>query len=384
MIKKYFQSALLMASIAVFFAACKKDFNPGLKNIATNYLVVDGYIDGGAPTIITLSRTRPVTKGDTSVRVFEEKASVWVEDNQKNKFSLAEQANGRYSSITKLALNPSYQYRIVIKTEDNKEYVSKYESIQTAPGIDKVYWDFFENGVQIKVDTHDDINSLNYYRWEYDETWQFKVPYKSVLKYDSVTRKIIDRVEDVQTCWKNDNAGTKVIIANTDKLTAGIISQQPIIYIPEHDDRLSILYSINVKQFTMSPEEYQFWEVMKQNTDQLGGLFDRQPNQTRGNIECTTNPSEYVIGYIGVGFSTEKRIFISNSTMPGNWNLPTKCELVTVPSSESSIRSNFAFYYYIPVSSVTAGGLPAAYTATTPRCADCTFSGNSQKPSFWP
>ncbi|HEX8377054.1 MAG TPA: DUF4249 family protein [Pedobacter sp.] len=67
---------------------------------------------------------------------------------------------------------------------------------------------------------------------------------------------------------------------------------------------------MKVKQYGITKEGFNFLAKMKENTEQVGGIFDPQPTELKGNIFCMTNPCEKVIGFMHAGRISEKRIFI--------------------------------------------------------------------------
>src|SRR6185312_5801643 len=384
MVQKYFSMKMLLyCLLALALSNCKVPYEPTLKTSDTNSLVVEGNIDGASPFIIKLSRSRMLTNGDTAARKPESGAKVIVEDDHQNSYPLYETGMGNYSSLSTLSLNAAYQYRLHIFTSGNEEYLSDLVPFKSSPAIDSIGWNIKDGGVQGYVNTHDPNNSTRYYRWEYSETWEFHTEYYSNYKYISSDSTIIPRTEQVNVCWRSDNS-TNIFLGSSAKLSNDVIYQMPLPYIPPHDQKLSVLYSIWVKQFVLDLNGYNYWLAMKNNTENVGSIFDPQPNETVGNIHCVTNPAENVVGYISAGNSYEKRAFISNSSLPSGWNLYDACLLITVPNDKDSLAHYFGGGYTpIDVSGPPAFP-PAAYTGSNASCVDCTLQGTNIKPSFWP
>jgi hypothetical protein len=119
---------------------------------------------------------------------------------------------------------------------------------------------------------------------------------------------------------------------------------------------------------------------VKQSSQQTGDIFDPQPSQVKGNIHCTNNPEEPVIGFITASSVTEKRIFINNGEIKEREgpNGELLCE-------EFFVNRDSALYYlrggdYLPAYYVTNGPLALA----KPACVDCRVRGGViAKPSFW-
>jgi len=380
MIKKSFLPKMLLYCPCIFLLAnCKVPFDPTLKSSDTNALVVEGYIDGTLPTIIKLSRSRMLTIGDTAARKYEQGAKVLVEDDHQDAYPFTQTGNGIYSSINTLSLNPGYQYRLHIYTSNSEEYVSDLVPFKPSPPIDTIGWDLKDNGVQVFVNTHDPNDSTKYYRWEYNETWEFHSWYYSNFIYNEDSNKVYPRTDQVYTCWQSDSS-TSILLASSAKLTNDVIYEMPLVYITQHDKRLSVLYSILVKQYTLDQNGYNYWLAMQSNNEDIGSIFDPQPNESVGNIHCVTNPSELVVGYINAGKTVEKRVFINNSSMPSDWNQFPYCPLKNVVDNPDTLKKYFADGGLDPIDLVE----PTTYSASGVDCVDCTLFGTNIKPSFWP
>ena len=153
-------------------------------------------------------------------------------------------------------------------------------------------------------------------------------------------------------------------------------------FIEPASEKLSVLYSINLKQYALSHEDYLFLSKIKKNTEQLGTIFDPQPSELEGNIHCVTNPNELVVGYVDVSEEMVKRVFISNAELPG-WNYQSDCQLQTIDNDPGSI-AEFGLSQ-IPVIPVLVVNLQIKkFSASAETCVDCTLSGTNIRPPFWP
>jgi hypothetical protein len=375
--KIFFLSKIIACGILLlFFSRCKDPYNPSILSSNTSYLVVEGFINGNGITSIKLSRTRNITSGDTANRVNELNANVIIEDQANAAYPLIEEGNGIYTTNT--FLNPANKYRLHIHTSGNKEYVSDYVPYKQSPAIDSMGWSFKNNDVQVYVDTHDPQNATRYYRWSYIETWQVQSYFYSVLDYDVSSGQIINRTDQIYNCWPSQ-ISTNILLGSSAKLNLDVIHQAPLVFIPFHNSRLSVLYSIFVTQYALDSMAYNYWQAIKSNTENVGSIFDPQPNQTKGNIHCVTDTSETVIGYIGAGSTDTTRFFIPNSAMPPTWNLTPDCKTIVVTSD--SLEYYFHQQGYVPIDIA----LPGTYFGSTKACVDCRNSGGPNvKPVFWP
>jgi len=381
---------LLIGFIALMFS-CKEAYNPPLNSPATGYLVVDGFINsnGGASTI-TLTRT---TKLQDSVYVlYEHNAHVQIESDNNEIYPMFEGVNGNYTSVP-LTLNAAAKYRVRINTTDGKEYLSEYAAVKHTPVIDSVSWLQDNEGVTTYINTHDANNSTKYYRWTYSETWQIRSRYYSTLKfiYDASTVLPIEagyRYESHQVdttilnCWQSYTA-RNIILGTTEKLSTDRI-YLALTHIEPSSIKLSVLYSVELKQYALSQNAYNFYQQLKKNTEQLGSIFDAQPSELIGNIQCTTNPTEIVIGYIDVTEEQTKRIFINNDQLD-DWGYMQGCNAQVLITNNPDTLKKYASGF-IPTYPNTLGpnNTIVDFYMAQPECVDCTLRGTNVRPSFWP
>jgi len=379
--KNHFSINLLLYCILILeLVNCKVPYDPPVKSANAHYLVVEGYLNGNGQTTIKMSRTRNITSGDTAKNIYETGAHLQIEDDNNGHFPLNESANGVYSG--NYLLNPGNKYRLHIITTDGKEYISDFVPFKQSPPIDTINWNFKNGGVQIYANAHDPQDKTRFYRWDFQETWEFHSAFYSYLKWDSSLLKVVPRTNQIYICWRTENSTTTYLGSST-KLQQDIISGAPLNLIAFGDKRISVLYSTLVTQYALDSAAYNYWNAMKSNTENVGSIFDPQPNQTRGNIHCTKDSSEVVVGYIGAGITQQKRIFISNNQMPANWNSPPDCVIDSVP------KDSIAYYLggtlgFVPIDTILDPMTRFGYTSSFLNCVDCTYYGTNVKPPFWP
>src|ERR1700744_1191318 len=116
--------------IAVLSIACKKPYNPGVINAPNTYLIVEGVININGTTTMRLSHTVNLSSKITNNPVTD--AQVSVESNANDSFALTSNDSGYYYLRGK-TLDVTRQYRIRIKTSDNKQYLSDFEQAKVTP-----------------------------------------------------------------------------------------------------------------------------------------------------------------------------------------------------------------------------------------------------------
>ena len=377
--------------IAMWALGCKKPYTPNIISSNNNYLVVEGNINTGTDsTTIRLSRTVNLSSG---VNINPElNATVAIQDNQNQTYNLHSIGGGIYTSAI-LTLDNTRTYRLNITTSDGKTYQSDYVPPMVSPPIDSIGFTIQNNGIQIYVNTHDPNNKTHYYRWDYNETWIFHAKYDSeYISNDSTDVVARPLSKQIYQCW-DSSISTVITLGSSAKLSQDVIYQNPIIFIPSTSEKIESRYSILLKQYAMTSDGYNYYSLLKKNTEELGSIFDAQPSQLTGNIHCTTNATIPVIGYITAGAIQQKRVYINNSQLP-TWQptYPYDCGLDTAlymskpPQSENQVlqilvpqpSSNIAVY---PI--FGSRSKPIGYLYSDPECADCSIRGSLIKPSFW-
>lgn len=371
----------LLIFLLIVVAGCKEKYIPKVKNTTTNYLVVDGTINSGSgPTVIRISRT---TKMVDSVRFNPENgATVSVQSNDNTNIPLIARGNGIYSA-DQLSINNSKQYRVHIKTRDGKEYASEYVEVKTTPAVDSISWLRQSDGVQLYANTHDAQSKTKYYRWDYEETWEQRS--KFVANFDYVNGRVVPFdpfLLNIFYCWKSQSS-TTILTGTSVALANDIIHLAPLTKIPNADERLAVRYSILVRQYALTKAGYDFYTLMKKNTEQLGDIFGPLPTEVTGNVRSLSDADEPVIGFISASTIVEKRIFIDESQVP-NWNYDPNCQEKRVPNDPDSIAFYFEYLYKPYNAEYRQNGSIIAYLGTRPWCRDCRLRGGTNvKPSFW-
>lgn len=244
--------------------------------------------------------------------------------------------------------------------------------------------------MHIYVNSHDAQNNTLYYKWDYAETWEIVSHYDAALKYfpgeapdgsqGYVTARDEDEMKKMKYCWQNITS-TNIHLGSSVSLASDIISSEPLVFIPRGSEKLSVRYSILVKQYALDKQAYEFYQLMKKNTESIGSIFDAQPSDITRNIHCTSNPNEKVIGYIDVSTEQRKRIFITyEQVMGAQWRYDPKCEERYVENKKINLVTYFRGNSYIPCS---VKGLAEGYYSVNENCADCRTRGTNDKPDFW-
>lgn len=358
--------------------ACRKPFEAPVNSEVGTVLVVEGGLAVGdsADNKILLSRLQPLQ--DTVLSRPEQGAVVSVVSSNGRSWSVPEVLPGEYRSLNSIPISNDHKLRIV--TRSGKRYETPFLKTVRTPKIDSITYREGQD-VELFVHTHDPNNNTPYYRWDFTETWEYRSWYDSGL--DFVNGSVVYRPpnDQVYSCWRTAQS-QNILIANTLALTENRISYQPLTTLIRPEERLSVRYSILVRQYGITKEAFEFWNILRRNTELTGSLFDPQPSQLPGNITCLDDPKEKVIGFVSAGEQVSKRVFIRSADLGASW--PREDEGLfcverkgSISEMEIVLRQDTTLG---PAYFITGGGLALA----NKRCVDCRRKGGTNnKPLFW-
>ncbi|MDX2246916.1 MAG: DUF4249 domain-containing protein [Bacteroidia bacterium] len=372
--------------------SCVEPFDPEITNYE-NALVVEGYVaEGKTPARVILSRTFAF---DQDTAEYINGATVRMRDDQGNEYRLLSKGKGIYESDTNAVQGiPGRSYQLLIETADSKSYESSWELMKKSGEIEAINPRFetfvtgFDtlNGMQVYLNTSGLDGNGRFYRWELEETWMFRVPYPARGYWNTTTQQPVFVEPDSmhRTCYKHLKPAD-ILIATTEGFSEDKLTDFPLIYVSTQTDRLSLKYSLLIRQHTLSAEAYEYWRATKEINQELGTLFDPVPADITGNIRNIDDPDEPVIGYFSADGFTQKRIFIDRIDVPPV-NIPTgfeTCPYIIFVDPADVQRYVLAGNAWVGAVTDFFGNI-IGYTGSTKKCSDCTQQGSFVKPDFWP
>jgi hypothetical protein len=372
---------------------CVDAYVPDVISVPTNYLVVDGFINGNGATRIKLSRTQNIAT--TEAPTPEAKATVYIQSAAGGRYTLRERSPGFYQSDS-LVLSPGqYQLRISTAGSRSATYESALVPLKVTPPIDKLSWRRVDNEVRVLLNTRDATQQTRYYRWKFIETWEFNAAYKSSLEYYSSTGEVGARTTPIYTCWRTEQP-TTIKQASSLQFSQDALVDHNILNLSDRAERIKIRYSVLVMQYAQTADEFAYYEQLRKNTEAIGTVNDPLPVELTGNVHRTgTATTEPVLGYVGAHTVQQRRLFINRAelSLPNDWSFDspyTGCKLE--PEVLSQYRPPLSYPYtwtfaspdYVPVYPyVDPNGKLDGYYGSTSECVDCRLRGSITKPSFW-
>ena len=364
---------------------CITEYKPKDIDEVEGILVVEGIITDGT-SVITLSRSKELSYEDdlwnlSPYQVTD--AKVWIECDDGQQWASASSSGGQYTIETG-ALYPERQYRLKIEFEEH-EYHSEFACPMVSPEIDSVFWikKAERQPVMIYVDTHAPDSAVQYVRWTFQEDLEY-TSFRYLEKILNLDGSLYQKARPFY-CWKQENSN-ELLLSSSEKTGFGKITSQITEIVPS-DDRLAILYRIEVNQNAIRKRSFDYFENMKRNAEKTGSLFAHVPAELKGNIICTTDPARPAIGYVDVSTTTRKRLYISSFDSDVYEPVPkirVECSMTPFNYNRLSTEDKELYVlYWWSMPFPTPVPIPIGYSHIS--CVDCTlWGGSTEKPADWP
>jgi hypothetical protein len=372
---------LLSVIIIIIMYRCIFPYEPVIDKYE-NVLVVDGLLTNiQGNCFVKLSRTYRYDEKPDSVEIG---ASVLIMDDQGNQMKLKDNGNGLYlpedSTFSGVI---GRKYKVSVETQGGEICESSLDELKEPVDIEEVYYTYKDMGKEIKglqfyVDAYDHQHRSHYYSWDFEETWEFSVPYQSMSDY----------LPEMKVCYRH-NSSRKISIASTMEFSEDRIIGFPLFFIDNTTNRLAVKYSVVVRQYVLTEKTYEFYNDLKEINENTGTLFDRTPVILAGNLINTIDPGKPVLGNFQVSGASEKRIFIHRDDLPADMTIVTeyeycKADLVSKITQRSKLDSLLRIGWtvmdtiYDETEHDTLIGL-----AISRSCFDCTMKGDIVMPDYW-
>jgi len=389
MLKKIVFSFLLVG----FISSCLDPYSVDVEE-SKDLLVVDACITNeNRSHQVKLTRSIP-NLGE--VPKVETNALVTISCNDGTQEILKEYYPGVYKTDSlNFVVKIGKVYTLSIQISNGKKYSSEECEILEPSEIDKIYYER-QNVVSSKNESMEGISFFidgntsksQYLRWMYEEDWKFSAAYPNLITFDENKNFIRLPVKNYY-CWKKSESND-ISIYSLRNQNSTEVKGKKICFIPsDNTDRFNFKYAIQIKQLSISKKEYEFWDKLKNLSENVGDVFGSQPSTLVGNIKSDDDKNEPVLGYFQTGSVASKRIFIDYDDVVDLKlelrNNQPDCIIDTVVVD----GENFNSYYDIFEEYVLNGNKKIyslydhSVLLVTPKCCDCSLTGTSKKPKFW-
>ena len=371
--------------------SCIEPFEPVIKE-SPKVLVINGKItDQPGMHYVEISRSTPYRKPSyqpVSGYV------VLVTDENGEMIPFYERENGKYSAdIPGSFLAVGKAYRLQVFTPNQREYCSEYDTLLACPPIDSLYYevetretsdpDFILGGIQFYIDMTGAASDSRDFMWQLEETWEYWAAlFSQYIRREGEEVISFHSSDHFFKCWKTYPIG-EIYTKTTRNLSVNALKRNSLNFVSNETDRLRVKYSLLVKQQSLTRRSYVYWEKMRAQSRETGGLYETQPSSAIGNIYNTTNPDEVVLGIFYATQQRTKRIMVNNvsgENDPFEFKIPyLTCEW---ENATGTFQSGDNFPYYLKSNNPTGYGPP--YLTADQICFDCRIQGGiNVKPDYW-
>ena len=336
--------------LALILSSCIQRFEPEIKSSdATKYVVTGGVNRGDSIQRVSIS-TASLLRMPKFVPIVS--CNVRIIDAKGNEYKGRDMLDGTYEfKIPDTELIPGNSFRVDITVPSGAHIVSDFDQLNDGPPIDSLYYQLEDiptsnplnpiRGIQFYVDFDGTNYACRNYRVEATETWEYTAKYYEV--------------REGAVCWLTVNV-RNIFTISTENQTQNAYRKSALNFVDNYSSqRLRYMYSLLVSQYSLSDAAYAYWNKVKINTLDQGGLYENQPFKIAGNLHNVSNPSQEVLGFFGASTRTTKRIFVG--AVPG-----------------------------LPIQFVDCRPLTEKGEVHNPECVDCRnkVGGTNKKPDFWP
>lgn len=391
--RRRFLSLLPCLAAILCAVSCIYDYAPVVDG-SESVVVIEGDILIGGYTEVRVSRTKPLQTlfSEMTQDTWPEGTRAWVEASDGTRY------DGEGSRIDTRSADPSLTYRLLVSS-GGSTYVSEWTPVVRSAAIDSVSYSISDDGMSLTIDvsTSGDADNV-YYRWVAREDWEYHTPFNAshyyvpAATYDHGTfypRHAVVPYRDGENsyyCWSSGRV-KELLLASAESFSENRLVRHALYTYSCYDRRMSYIYSVELTQEALSETAYRFWDTMRKNSDDVGGLFSPEPFEMQGNISCQEHPDEVVVGYISASVPAVRRIFIDLEDINfARMSLEDR-EIYAVQPIEVG-KSDWSRYYragYAVLNHVPMGDEDDFYWIPL-RCVDCTVwgTGSKHKPEFWP
>lgn len=322
--KKYiFYTLIIALSIGIWSCVDEIALNVDTEQ---RTLVIDGFVtDSLGDFVLKLSQSAIIGIGNDNILDPVAGANVQLLDTDGGNYPYleSEETPGVYELFAFKALRGK-EYFIDITLADGKHYQSPPEKLRSSSKIDNISYEVneetfrnnagqltTENILSAKIATDiSDADTPPFLRWRVEGQYQLQEQYPMALNplrcYVGVTLDLNDiRIFDASE-------------VNGDVLFEQVIAETP------YDFRFGEQFCFHISQFSISENEFNYWNNIKEVIDIDGSLFDPPPGTVIGNIRNVDDPNDVAVGYFSVSSVFFKRYFVNRDET--GVSVRSKCE----------------------------------------------------------
>lgn len=371
----------------LMLGGCIKEYHPRFNSESTQKYVVQGMltnIEGWQEVNLSISSS---LLNPEYIPLMD--CQVEIRDDVNQKFTLEDSGNGTYRVwMSAEYLVPGRSYQLIVTTPNGQVLESAFDQMPKVPEVENIYFEVEDlptndpeewlSGIQYYVDLNAGEDDSRFYRWQLTETWEYHSAYPIEYYYDGEVQHVFPPDYSQFYCWRT-RVVDEIYTLSTQNLTENTYTKFPLHYVKNTTEKLSVYYSVLVKQIALSEKAYGYWDQLRINNTIGEGLYGSQPMVIEGNILNKSNPDIQVLGFFQASSVSSKRVF--TAPIEGlELDYSDKCSPALLRKGLREITPNMYPAYLM--SSGDGQWLPILLND---ECVLCTLRfGVTEKPDFWP
>lgn len=313
---------------------------------------------------------------------------VRVEDEHGEGITYEEYEPGRYRAyLDESFLGINKVYKLYVFTEDGKEYQSEYDTLTACPPVDSLYFsevieptedpEISYEGLQFYLDFKGESWHTKYYMWELEESFEYHSPYDIDYTWDGWgnVHEFIPPIDTLHICYKTLSV-PKLYTVSTRYLVANEIRHFPLNYVSERLPYLKYRYSLLVRQYSLTQDAFRYWEKLRAQQEEAGGLYETQPVASDGNMYNVNDEGEQVLGYFYASQVHEKLIFVKHPYLYTDYF----CRLATIDRDGLADSYWDVWMYLASLSNIRPEW---EWGISKRECFDCRLRGGKTTPPYY-
>ncbi|MGL4630376.1 MAG: DUF4249 domain-containing protein [Leadbetterella sp.] len=340
----------LLYFLFLFFQSCVDPFDVEFST-KDSYYIVDGRVSNiiDEPSLISLFKTSDSSnfksseftsslipnKNDISVV---SNAEVIIVENNSKEIRFEETSPGNYTAPFGFIGTEGNTYKLKVRLPDGQQLQSSDEKMPAAVLFDAIYDDFnikevddknYKSGkfptTDVYVDFVDPSNQTNFYQWKWTSFETQKICKSCKQSYLNGTTQNCDPDRELiqgsffdyecrAICW--DILESNQIDVLTDKYINGLPQKRKqICNYPVYQSNPVMIY---VYQFSITPNQFRYLQLLKDQSVNTGTLADTPPAPIQGNVQIVDKPKELVMGYFSAASADVYRYFLERKNVGDN------------------------------------------------------------------
>lgn len=370
----------------LILAGCIKPYEPELKDDSVQKYVVQGMVSSVEGfQEVNVSITSPV---DQPKYIGVSGCQVQIIDDLNQVFTLQDYSDGKYKVwMDQDVLIPGKSYKVIVHTPDGETIESSYDLMTSGPEVSDIYYEIkeiptndpgiVELGIQIYIDLNAQDDDSRFYNWKLNETWEYHSTYPLEFYYDGEVQHVSPPDYSQMYCWTITDVD-EIYTLSTQNLSDNSFVRFPLNFVENNTTRLGVLYSLLVYQTSLTQNAFTYWDQLRQNSEQDGGLYSSQPLAIKGNLRNITYPEKDVLGYFQASTLETKRIFVYPvEDLPLTFS--NSCNPVLLRKGLVEIHPRDYPAYLMTINGNWSPIL------LNDECVDCEVrGGTTTKPNYWP